>query len=153
MFQAQAITRFDFDGANALGQQSLQSWNGRIEQGIFVRQSRGLDAGHNAAPSPRHLFVARPGQAHGKFVGTLAAVNEVRVAIDEAWRDQGALAGMFGQLSVIVWQFGVSAHPGNGPLLDHNGRIRHSGQACAQGLRSQMQVMPNAIGAGPRIRN
>ena len=150
MFQAQAITRFDFDGADAFGQQSLQSGNGRIEQSVFGRQSRGLDAGHNAAPCPRHLFIAGTGQAHRKFVGTLAAVHQVRVAVDEAWRDQGALAIVCGQLSVSVWQIGEGAHPGNGAMLDHDGRIRHGGTACAQSLRRQVQVVPNAIGAGPR---
>ena len=120
-----------------------------MEQIVFARLACGLDAGHNAAPGTRHLFVAAPGQAQGKFVGPLAAVDQMRVAIDQAGRDQGAVTVVERQLPIRAWQIGMSTHPGDGPLLNDDGRIRHRCSACAQSLRRQVQVVPNAMGAGP----
>ena len=91
VFQAQAIARFDLDGTNPFGQQSLQTGHGGMEQIVLARVACGLDAGHNAAPGTRHLFVAGPGQAHGKFMGPLATVDQMRVAVDQAGRDPGAV--------------------------------------------------------------
>ena len=70
------------------------------------------------------------------------------MAIDQARRDQGALAVVLGQWPVSVWQIGVRTHPGDGPLRDHDGRIGHGWCTCTQGLRGQLQVVPNAVGAG-----
>ena len=126
----------------------MHTRHGRVKQSVFAGFACGFDAGHNAAPGTRHFFVAGSGQAHGEFVGALAAVHQVGVAIDQARRDQGVLAVVLGQWPVSVGQIGVRTHPGDGPLRDHDGRIGHSRSASTQGLRGQVQVVPDAVGAG-----
>ena len=92
VLQRQAVAGFDLDGAHALGQQGLQARHGLGKKLVFRRRTRGLDRRHNAPARLGHFFVRGTGQAHGEFVGTLAAVDQMGVAIDQARRDQGARA-------------------------------------------------------------
>ena len=123
---------------------------------VLRRFARGPDAGDDAAAGTGHFFVAGPGQAHGELVGTLAAIDQVGVAVDQARRGQAPCAIMPGQRLVFGGHGILRAHPDHAALLHHDtgqralGNIRHFGDIQ---LRRQTQVVPAAVGRDCGMRN
>ena len=90
--KVEPIAGFDFDRADALGDQSVQSLERRSEELVFTRVAGRADGGKNAAAFAGDLFVGRAREPELEFVRPVAPVNEVGVAIDQGRRDPAALA-------------------------------------------------------------
>ncbi|MPN02764.1 hypothetical protein SDC9_149980 [bioreactor metagenome] len=149
MFQGQSVARLDLYGRHAFGQQLLKTRQSQRHQFVLRRFARGPDAGDDAAAGPGHFFVAGTGQAHGKLVGALAAIDQMGVAVDQARRGKTPCAIVPGQRLVLGRHGVLRAHPDHAALLHHDagqrtfGNIRHLGDIQ---LRRQTQVLPAAVG-------
>ena len=92
VFERQPVAGLDLDGRHAFGQQRIQSRQRFRHQLRFARGARGVHRRENAAALFGDRFVRNAVQALFEFVGARAGVDQVRVAVDEAGRDQPALA-------------------------------------------------------------
>ncbi len=120
VLQRQAVAGFDLDGAHALVQQRLKPRQGLREQFVFRSGARGFHGGDDASAGPGDLFVAGSGQPHGEFVGAVAAIDEVGVAIHKAGRGQGAPTRMAGQRGEGRRHGGHGSDPAHGAALHHD---------------------------------
>ena len=121
---------------------------GGFEEFVFARLARGAHAGDDAAAGACHFLVAGAVQTHGEFVGALAAIDQVGVAIDQARRGQHALAVMARQGRICGRQGLLRPHPGHAALLHHDAGILPvtHGLAGLEHVRRQAQVLPAAVG-------
>jgi hypothetical protein len=87
----QAVARLDLDRRDPFGQQRLQAPRRLRIQRLVVAAPRRLDRGADAASGTGNLLVTGALQAQLKLARPLSAVHEVRVAVDQARRNQGAL--------------------------------------------------------------
>ncbi len=92
--QFQPVSGFDFQRGHAIGQQRARARQRLREQFIFARVTRGAHGRDNAAASTRDLFVAGAIEAQIEFLRTVAAKNQMRVAIDQPRRNQRAIEVM-----------------------------------------------------------
>ena len=90
--KVEPIAGFDFDRADALGDQSVQTPERRSEEFVFARGAGRAHGGKNAAAFAGDLFIRGAGEPELEFVRPVAPVNEVGVAIDQRRRDPAALA-------------------------------------------------------------
>jgi hypothetical protein len=90
--QIEAITGLDLKCCDAFGQQSIQPWQGLSDKVGFARGARGFDGRHDTATSARHLFVGCACEAQFEFMRAVAAVDEMGMTVDQAWRDPTAAA-------------------------------------------------------------
>ena len=88
----EAVARFDLDRRHAFGDQRIEPPQRRCDQLLLARAARRAHGGENAAAGAGDLLVARAGEPLLEFLGAVAAVDEMGVAIDEPGRDPAALA-------------------------------------------------------------
>ncbi len=88
--EVEAVSRFDLDRGDALGDQCVEAGQGGGDELVLARQARGLHGRCDAATAFGELFVARAGEPQLELLGTVAAVDEMGVAVDEARRDPAA---------------------------------------------------------------
>lgn len=88
----EAVAGFDLDRGCALADQGIQPRQGARDEFGLARLARRGHCGDDAAAGACDLFVARALQAQLEFVRAVAAIDEMRVAIDRARRDPAALA-------------------------------------------------------------
>ena len=83
----------------------------------------GLDAGGDAAAGAGDLLITGAIQTQVEFVGAVAAENQMRVAIDQAGRDQRAVEGLDGisQRGRVAGQIDHAPEPGD-PAVMHRDR-------------------------------
>ena len=93
--QRQAVAGFDFQRGHAFGHQRDGPPARCSEQRVIGGSACGRHGGANAAAGPRNVFIAGTVQAHLELAGTLAAINQVGVAIHQAGRDQRATQVVF----------------------------------------------------------
>ena len=98
-------------------------------------------------PALRHFFVAGAGQAHRELVGALAAVDQVRVAIDQARRDERAAAVAARQAGELRPAARCARRSSGSRRRDDDGRIAAMrGRRPAR--RREPQAGPDAVGGG-----
>ena len=101
----------------------------------------------DAAAGARDLFVARAGEAQRELVRALAAVDEMRVAVDEAGRDECAAAVVAGHGGIGWREARVGADPANAALRDDDRRLNAGLKGNAgRGLGREAQAGPHAVG-------
>ncbi len=88
----QAIARFDLDRGHAIGNQFAQARRARRDQVGLARRAGGAHCRNDPAAGARNRFVIRARQPRFEFARAIAAVDEVRMAIDQPRRDQAAPA-------------------------------------------------------------
>ena len=86
------IAGFHFDGPDALGDQRVEPPQRRSQQLLFGRGARRADGRQDSAAFAGDLFIGGAREPELEFVRPIAAVNEVRVAIDQGGRDPAAFA-------------------------------------------------------------
>ncbi len=114
------------------------------KQAFLTGATRLADRGQDPTARLRDLFVRRAFEAHLEFVRPVAAVHQMRVAVDEARRDPATFA-------IGGFRAGAGGHASRGsgiddsvatgdyrPVLDH-AQARASGRE-----RSEARVMPDA---------
>ena len=84
----QPVARLDLDRGHAARCERFDARRGLRRELRRRRRARRLHGGENPATRARDFLVGRPLQAALEFLRAVACVNEVRVAIDEARRDQ-----------------------------------------------------------------
>lgn len=146
--EVQAVARFDLDRGDALGQQRLEPRRGLREQRVFVGGAGGPHGRHDAAAGACDFLVAGAGEPHRELVGTLAAIDQMRVAVDQAGRDPRAVGIVVRQAAVSLGKRGVRAEPSDATLLDNQRGIADG--VGRIGIRQQMAAMPDAVG-GRRV--
>ncbi len=90
--EIQPIARFDFESGHALAQESIDPRQRTADKILFARLTGGAHRRHDAAAGTRDLLVACAGQPQLEFMRAVAAIDDVRVAIDQARRDPAAFA-------------------------------------------------------------
>ena len=146
VFEREAVAGLDLDGAHAVGQQLFEARRGLREERVFVGLARGAHRGDDAAAGLRHLFVAGAGQPHRELVGALAAVDQVRVAVDQAGRDERAAAVVPRQRGVARPAVRRARRSSDRALLDHDGGIGAVGRSTSARRRARAQAGPQAVG-------
>ena len=91
MLQRQPVAGFDLDGGDAFIHQGVQPGQGLGEQLLVAGQARFLHRGHDAAALFGDGLVTDAIQALLELVRAVAGVDQVRVAVDEARRDEPAM--------------------------------------------------------------
>src|SRR5207253_10534851 len=94
-FLGKPVARLDLHGGHALGEQRPQAPARGGEEFVLARRARGTHGGNDAATGARDLLVARSGQARLELARAVAGPDQVRVAVDESGRDEGALRIVF----------------------------------------------------------
>ena len=89
--EVEPVAGFDLDRRHAFGEQGFEPRGRLAEQRGFVRRTRGAHRGDDAAALPRDLFVADAREALREFVRALAAIHQMRMAIDETRRHPRAV--------------------------------------------------------------
>ena len=90
--KVEPVAGFDFDRADALGDESVQSPQRRSEEFVFARGAGRADGGKNPAAFASDLFISGAGEPELEFVRPVAPVNKVGMAIDQGGRDPAAFA-------------------------------------------------------------
>ena len=86
----QAITRLDLDGCDTFRDQCIEPRQRLGDQVILGRCAGGLHGGKNATTGARDFLVAGACEPQLELVRAVAAVDEVRVAVDQPRRDPSA---------------------------------------------------------------
>ncbi len=92
----QPITRFDLDRRDALGDQRVEAGQRACDQFGLARAARRAHRRDNAATRAGDLFIASARKPHRPLVRAVAAMNQMRVAVDQARGDEAAAAIMDG---------------------------------------------------------
>ena len=90
--EIQAITRFHFEGGDALRHQSRGPNRSRRHEFYRIRGAGGADGRLDAAAGARDLLVRHPAQPLLELLHPVARVHQVRVAIDQSRRHPQACA-------------------------------------------------------------
>ena len=134
VLKRQAVARFDLKGGHALGQQMAQAPRGTGLEFWRAGLARGAHGGRNATALAGDFFVAHALQALLKFRRAVAAIDQMRVAINQAWGDERAtsvvLRAALGAQG--LGQFSQRADPFQGSALHDQGAVGHQ----AVGLRN-----------------
>ena len=127
VLKRQAVARFDLKGGHALGQQVAQAPRGAGLKFWRAGSPRGAHGGRNAAALAGDFFVAHALQALLKFCCAVAAIDQVRVAINQPRRDERAtgvvLRAALGAQG--FGQFSQWADPFQGGALHDQGAVWH----------------------------
>ena len=86
------VAGFDLDRGDAFGDQRVEPAQARREKFVLARRARRAHGRDDAAAGARDLLVARAGEPQLEFVGAIAAVDEMGVAVDQPGRDPAAFA-------------------------------------------------------------
>ena len=116
----EAVARLDLDGGDALGNQRVDPGEGAGEEGVGIRPSRRFDGGEDSAAGPRDLFVARPLEPHLELPCAVAAVDEMRVAVDERRGDEMAFEIAPAPCREVVGNRVGRTAPGDAPGVQSN---------------------------------
>jgi|GEM_PF-6108329 len=85
---AEPVARLDLERGHAFAHECKRSAAGRCEQRFVAGGTRGRDGRANTATGTRDVFVARAFEALLELGRALAGIDQVRVAVDEAGRDE-----------------------------------------------------------------
>ena len=104
------VARLDLDDRDTLGDQRIGAGQGIGQQIVLGRVASGGDGRDDPAAGARHLFVARPIEAHLEFARAVAAKDDMGVTVYQGGGDQTALHVLtpFGQ---VRWQIGLRPDP------------------------------------------
>ena len=126
-FNIEAIAGFDLDSGDTFGEKRLQPTVCRSKQFVFRCGARHFHSRGNAAACFGDFGIGNASETHLELMGAIAAINDMSVAIDEAGRNQSALA--INRPSALG--LGARTHPGDGAAFHQNGAIRDQTIGCA----------------------
>jgi len=107
VFEREPISRFDLNGGHTLGEQGIEARERCSNQlGLLGRPGRSHRR-ENAAARARDCLVGGTGKALRMFLGAVAGVNEVGVAVDEAGRDETSFEIGLLVSAPVTWQLGI----------------------------------------------
>ena len=90
--ELESIAGFDLDGRGTLGNQRVETRLGAGHEIVLARQACRLHGRGDAATAQGNFRVACPGEPQLELLGAVAAIDEVRMAIDQARGDPATLA-------------------------------------------------------------
>ena len=90
--EVEAVARLDLEGRDAVAHQRLDAPAGAGEKLVLALAACCTHGRDDAAAGARDLVVGGAGQPQLELVRAVAAIDDVRVAIDQAGRDPAALA-------------------------------------------------------------
>ena len=120
----QSVAGLHFDGGNPFGHQPLRAHRSRCTQLGGIRGAGGVDGRLDAATGARDVLIGNAAQPLLELIDTIAAVDQVRVAIDEPRRHPQAAAILDRNILCRgpASAFGGRADPGDALAL-HRERI------------------------------
>ncbi len=144
--QIQAVAGFYFDRRHAFCQQGFQPPCRLLKQTFLVGLAGGAHGGYDAAATTRDFFIAGAGQAQREFIGAVAAIHQMRMAIDQTRRDPAVSDIVPRQASIDKFRrhLRLAADPGNDAVTHHDGSVAN-GLVRIAGRRDP-GVMPDAVG-------
>ena len=92
VFEVEPVAGLDLDRGDAFGDQRVEARQRLRDEIVLARRPQRLDRRDDAAAGLRHLLIGRAGQPHLEFVGAVAGMDQMRVAVDQAGRDPAAFA-------------------------------------------------------------
>src|SRR5205085_6011383 len=111
------VAGFDLQCGDAAPDQRPQPRPRGFDQFLKAGRAGGLHRGGDAAARPRDLFIARAFQPLLEFAGTIAAEDEMGVAVDQARRNPGAVQRL-DALRLEAGELGPPADADDPPVLD-----------------------------------
>ena len=154
MFERQAIAGLDLQRCDPLGHQRACPPQRSGEEQFVAGGARRRDRAADAAAGACDLFVAHALQALFELAGAVAAVDQVRVAVDQPRGDERALEIVFGVDLDVRRQRVVGADPDDTIVLREQRAacdlaIPAAGQRDpALGQRDKVRVPPQGLHAG-----
>lgn len=97
--QSETVAGFDFDGGDAFGQHRVQPGQGGFQQRCIVGLPGGAHGGDDAAAGTGDVGIAHALQALLELARTVAGIDEVGMAVDQAGADQRPAQSMRSQAS------------------------------------------------------
>ena len=148
----QAIARLDLQRGHALGHQRQRTSAGRREQGLRTGRACRRHGRAYAATGTGDVFVARPTQQLLELLRTLAAIDQVRVAIDQARGDERAAQVVLGADAPLQLRRhgGLGAHPRQAFTLDQQCAVGDPAPRCGAIECGQARVAPQRERVGHR---
>ena len=86
----EAVAGLDLDGGDAFGDQGVEPRQRCRDELVGACLPRRLHGRDDAAAGARDFFVARAGETLLEFVGAIAAIDQMGMAVDQAGRDPAA---------------------------------------------------------------
>ncbi|CDX24834.1 hypothetical protein MPLB_600009 [Mesorhizobium sp. ORS 3324] len=113
----ETVAGLDLDDGDAFGQERIKARQRLSDELVLARGAQRFHGRDDASPCPRHLFIGGAGQPHLEFVGAVAGIDKMRVAVDQARRDPAAVAvDGLGALRKSSWHIGFHTGIDNEPV-------------------------------------
>jgi len=120
----EAIAGLDLDGGDTFRDQCVEPRQRGFDQSFDGERVGRLHGGDDAAAGTRNLFIGRALEAHLEFARPVAAIDDMRVAIDEAGCDPTSLKiGDLGILDQLSGQFAFRSGKENAPAFTDDGAV------------------------------
>ena len=116
-FGFEAVTGFDLDGGDAFGEEGVEAGEGGGDETGLIEGAGGADGAEDAAAFAGDLFVGDALEAAFEFLGAVATVNEVGVAVDETGGGPGTV-GVVGDVGLGCG--GGGTDPGDAAVIDED---------------------------------
>ena len=138
----ETIAGFDLDGGHPFGQQAVEAGQGGGLQRRLTGRAGGAHGGEDAPAGTGNFLIAGTAQALLKLRRTVAAEDQMGVAIDQPGQQPGAGAVEF--LRRRLRQRGQWPHPGDAAVIDRHRRILDHPQLVI-GHGGGVAVQPDGI--------
>src|SRR5207302_1115133 len=134
---AEPVARLDLERRRAFGHERQRTLARAREQRLVAGRARRRDRRADAAAGAGDLLVRRAFEALLELAGALAGVDQVRVAVDQARRDERAGEVDLGVGAQAGRQLGFGADPGEAVAFDEQGAALDRAPAARLGERRQ----------------
>jgi hypothetical protein len=140
--EIEPVARFDLDGGDALGEQRIEPRQGLRHQFGLGRGARRRDGRDDAAAGAGDVLITRTRQPQFEFMRAVAAMHQMRVAVDQPRRDPAAVAVMDIERVEPRRCIGNATCIDNAAIKAGDQRVTHRRRA---GARQQAGLGPDAV--------
>ena len=120
----QPIAGLYLDGGDPFGDQCVGTAQGRRQQVGLAAGAGRLDCGHDTATRAGDFFVAGPFKAHLEFRSSVAAVNDMRVTVDQGGGHKPPVKAAYLKAGILGRQVRDGPDPRDFVGLNHKSCIR-----------------------------
>ncbi|MCY1301643.1 hypothetical protein D9M70_512670 [compost metagenome] len=140
------VTGLDFDRRNTFGKKRVEPWQSAFHELVDAQRIGRFHRGNDATAGPCDLFIGGAFEPHLELAGAVAAVHEMRMAIDEGRRQDAAFAvNRFEAACEVGRQIAIGTRKSDPPIDDSNGRILDKPKSFGGfAQRHKARVAPNA---------
>ena len=143
--EIESVARLDLHRRDTLGEETSKTRLAGAQQFGLGRRARRLHGRDDPAAGTSDVLIARALQALFEFVGAIAGVDQVRVAVDEARRQPAAFAVELRGGANGARQRGARAQPGDPPVAYRKRAVAHRAVRRPGSHRRQCDVDDDKI--------